>query len=75
MIGFLQGPQGENSSSRMLAAIVICVVSAVWAVGSIKAGSPQEIPYSVISFVAAVIAGKTVNSIFAEQRQKGESHG
>jgi hypothetical protein len=72
MIGFMQGPNGENSSSRLLAAVVVCAVTAVWADGSIKAGSPQEIPYSVIAFVAAVITGKTVNSIFPEGAKRAE---
>lgn len=70
MIGFLQGPNGENSSSRLLSAIVVCAVVGVWAAGSLKTGVPQEIPYSVITFVAAVITGKTINSIFSEQKKE-----
>jgi hypothetical protein len=69
MVGFLQGPGGENSSSRLLSAVVVCAVVGVWALGSINKGVLQEIPYSVITFVAAVITGKAVNSIFAEGKK------
>ena len=70
MIGFLQGPTGENSSSRLAVAVTVGCVLVFWGLCSLKAGVLQDIPQGVLYLVGLVVAGKVGNSVFAEKNQK-----
>lgn len=71
MNGFLQGPNGENSSTRLIAAVVVISIVATWSISSLASafmGTPQiTIPWEIVSLGIAAMAGKVANSTFAEQ--------
>lgn len=67
MVGFLQGPSGENSSSRLAVAVTLGCVLLFWGLCSWKSGVLQDIPQGVLVLVGTVIAGKVGNSAFAEK--------
>lgn len=69
MIGFLQGPAGENSSSRLVVAVTLGCVLLFWGMCSVKSGALQDIPQGVLYLVGIVVFGKGVNSVFAEKKQ------
>ena len=74
MIGFLQGPAGESSSSRLVMAIVVVGIVFVWGAASLISalkGTPQiQVPWEIVSLGMAAIAGKVGNSVFAEKNQQ-----
>lgn len=67
MIGFLQGPSGENSSSRLAVVVTLGCVLLFWGMCSLKAGVLQDIPHGVLYLVGLVVVGKVGNSVFAEK--------
>lgn len=71
MNGFLQGPNGENSSTRLISAVVVITIVATWSVSSLASafkGTPQiAIPWEIVTLGIATLAGKVANSTFAEQ--------
>lgn len=71
MNGFLQGPNGEKSSTRMIAAIVVIGIVTTWSITSIASvilGTPQiQVPWEIVTLGIASMAGKVANSTFAEQ--------
>ena len=71
MNGFLQGQNGENSSTRLIAAVVVIGIIATWSITSIASafkGTPQiQVPWEIVTLGIAAMAGKVANSTFAEQ--------
>ena len=68
MIGFLQGPDGENSSSRLAVLSTLFVVLLFWGLCSWQAGAVQDIPNGVLMLLGIVVGGKVGNSVFVEKK-------
>ena len=68
MIGSLQGPDGENSSSRLAVLSTLFVVLLFWGLCSWRTGTVQDIPNGVLALVAVVVGGKVGNSVFVEKK-------
>jgi len=67
MNGFMQDSEGNKSSSRLSMVVTVFGVLVVWGAVCIKTSTMVDIPLGVIAFVAAVIAGKGVNSALVEK--------
>ena len=68
--GFLQGPVGERSSSRMVMASVVLGIVGTWCASSVISaikGTPQiQVPWEIVTLGIASIVGKVGNSALAE---------
>lgn len=68
MIGFLQGPAGEQSSSRLVMVVSVLGILAVWGVCSMMSGAMQDIPQGVLMLAGGAIAGKVGNGALVEKK-------
>lgn len=60
---FLQGPTGEQSSSRLVMVATAAVVLSVWAVCSVMQGRMLDIPDGVNWLLSASIIGKVGGAV------------
>ena len=72
MNGFLFGPNGERSSTRLVMAIVVVGIVATWSASTIISAlkrTPQiQVPWEIVTLGVTAIAGKVANSTLAEEK-------
>ena len=68
---FLQGPNGERSSMRLVFWFYALLVGVVWAFCSFKGASLAPIPREVVDLVGYLTGGKVLQSALAESGLAG----
>lgn len=64
MAQFFQDDQGQFSSMRIMAFVVVTLVLAVWVWGNIQAGQYVSLGYSEAGIITAAVGGKAIQSRF-----------
>lgn len=67
-IGFLQGPSGEQSSSRLVMATAVLFPLVVCGICSVMSGTMQDIPQGVLTLAGMAIAGKVGSGALVEKK-------